>query len=61
METHGGPFRGPISGGLPGALVSAFAIVLFGGVLWFWTPFPVFVVWAGLVVVALAMVWLRSR
>ena len=60
MEHHGGPFRGPISGGLPGILVGAFSIFVMGGALFIWAN-TYFFLWIGAIVVALSIVWLRSR
>jgi len=50
-EYHRGPYRGPISGGLPGIAVAAFALILTG---WFVSVILPFWVAVGVVVAAVA-------
>jgi hypothetical protein len=43
-EYHGGPYRGPISGGLPGLLVVGFSLVLMTWLLRTYVPVGILIV-----------------
>jgi hypothetical protein len=60
METHRGPYRGPVGAGLPGVLVVVFALVLEVGLVMANVPWPV-IAGCSIVAIGLFLMIRRSR